>query len=569
MATGIESMTGIRIKSDFFDTPTEMSLFPVHNKPPKCNRVALLYGKNGSGKSTIAQGFREYRDPPDFPSLPTVELKPTIGISDIKITTTEHTVGDRGKFFVYDEKYVEEKIKVKGSGLGSIVLFGEQIELEQQIETVTSEIEQLREQESAQYTECEKYTKSANVASPSYWIAQITSTLRQKGGWAEIDSKIKGNKTNSTVNETLIDRIGAITPTGTEDDIKKEFDKQYTIFTSTSKSSNQLREASQISVVGNLEADSEVLLDQVIQRPSLTPRESELLSIFNVGDIISARTFLSNTSNAICPNCFQPINEDYRREVLQHIANILNREVENFQIKLKRLLQSTINLADYQCYDVLNSSVFSKVQNAVITYNKAVEAHNSVIQKKIDNPFEPMNYDISLIGFNAALESLTLAIATLNSEVQTYNETIKKREDTQKILLKLNDMLAYYSIASDYAQLTAQRKEKSEADALLKSIKDKKAIKEHEKIQLDSLRKNFQIAADKINQSLGYIFFSKGRLSLELGADQLYHLKVNGHPVEPSKVSCGERNALALCYFLPRYQGIRMQERYILMKFFW
>jgi hypothetical protein len=103
--------------------------------------------------------------------------------------------------------------------------------------------------------------------------------------------------------------------------------------------------------------------------------------------------------------------------------------------------------------------------------------------------------------------------------------------------LKKSGLFLLYQ--NDNLQLTAQRKEKSEADALLKSIKDKKAIKEHEKIQLDSLRKNFQIAADKINQSLGYIFFSKGRLSLELGADQLYHLKVNGHPVEPSKVSCG------------------------------
>jgi len=34
-----------------------------------------------------------------------------------------------------------------------------------------------------------------------------------------------------------------------------------------------------------------------------------------------------------------------------------------------------------------------------------------------------------------------------------------------------------------------------------------------------------------------------------LESDQLYHLKVNGKPVTPDKISCGERNALALCYF--------------------
>ncbi|WP_040664087.1 AAA family ATPase [Oscillibacter ruminantium] len=549
MATAIESMTGIRIKSDFFNSSTDMPIFPVHSKPSKCNRVALLYGKNGSGKSTIAQGFREYCSPSVSPASPAIELKPIVDISDIKITTSEHTIGDREKFWVYDEKYVEEKIKIEGSGLGSIVLFGEQIELAQQIETVDAEIEQLREQESAQHIECEKYTRSANVTSPAYWMAQITSILRQKSGWAETDSKIKGNKTNSTVNEILIDRIGVIIPTGTEDEVKAEFDNHYALFISTSQSSDQLRHASQIPIEINLEADSQSLLSQVVQRPSLTQRECELLSIFNVGGITSARTFLSNSSNIVCPNCLQTISDDYRTEILQHITNILNREVEDFQAKLKKLLQSTVDIANYQCYSVLNPTTFSMTQNMILAYNKAIEAHNNIIQQKTDNPFEPLNYDISSIGLNKAFEALTLAITTLNAEIEPYNNTIQKREDTEKALLKLNDMLAHYTILDNYTQLQAQRKAKAEADALLKSIKDKKSVKEREKIQLDSLRKNFQIAADKINQSLEYIFFSKDRLSLELGADQLYHLKVNGHPVEPSKVSCGERNALALCYF--------------------
>ena len=67
MPTTIDSMTGVEIKSPFFDTAVSLELFPVHpnvlknpNAPQK-NRVALIYGSNGSGKSTIAQGFREYK----------------------------------------------------------------------------------------------------------------------------------------------------------------------------------------------------------------------------------------------------------------------------------------------------------------------------------------------------------------------------------------------------------------------------------------------------------------------------------------------------------------------------
>jgi tRNA A37 threonylcarbamoyladenosine biosynthesis protein TsaE len=57
MASLVEQMTGVTISSPYFPNVTSLELFPKHPKPPKNNRVALLYGKNGSGKSTIAQGF--------------------------------------------------------------------------------------------------------------------------------------------------------------------------------------------------------------------------------------------------------------------------------------------------------------------------------------------------------------------------------------------------------------------------------------------------------------------------------------------------------------------------------
>ena len=61
-------------------------------------------------------------------------------------------------------------------------------------------------------------------------------------------------------------------------------------------------------------------------------------------------------------------------------------------------------------------------------------------------------------------------------------------------------------------------------------------------MRLDSKRQNFQIAADEINRSLKYIFFTDKRLELVLGDDHVYHLKTNGNPVNPRKVSVGERN---------------------------
>lgn len=121
MSTTIDSMTGIVIKSPFFDGPSALELFPTHpnvlknpNAPQK-NRVALLYGANGSGKSTIAQGFREYQG---SVSPRTVELSPSVGTAIIKMSPGMKME----KIFVFDEEYISQNIKVQENGLGTIVL---------------------------------------------------------------------------------------------------------------------------------------------------------------------------------------------------------------------------------------------------------------------------------------------------------------------------------------------------------------------------------------------------------------------------------------------------------------
>ena len=143
MPTTIDSMTGVEIKSPFFDTAVSLELFPVHpnvlknpNAPQK-NRVALIYGSNGSGKSTIAPGFREYSES----VVPkTVELNPTAGAAIIKMSSGMKS----GKIFVFDEKYISRNIKVQESGLGTIVLLGEQVELEKRLEELKAQIAKLQ-----------------------------------------------------------------------------------------------------------------------------------------------------------------------------------------------------------------------------------------------------------------------------------------------------------------------------------------------------------------------------------------------------------------------------------------
>ena len=293
------------------------------------NRAALLFGPNGSGKSTIAQGFREYIDP----SIPrSVEISPMCGNTHWVLTPGARPE----KIFVFDEAYVERSVKIQSSGLDAIVLFGEQVQLEQQIQAITQDIEQKTILMHQQEEDNKKYTDPNNVNSPQYWVLSITKTLQAPGGWAETAGiKIKRNRTSSRVNEIEVDRLGALQPAKTEAETEAEFAQTFTVFSSISAASQPIStQIRQIAFSGDIEVKATSLLATPLQRPVLTQRESDLLDMFGMKVISDARGFLINPAYTTCPVCLQPISDEYRADTIQRIECILNRDVEDFRHKL-------------------------------------------------------------------------------------------------------------------------------------------------------------------------------------------------------------------------------------------
>lgn len=543
MATLIESLTGISIRSPFFSGNHTLEFFPAHNNPLKVNRTALLFGSNGSGKSTIAQGFREYVDQ----STPrSVEISPMCGNAHWVLTPGSRTE----KIFVFDETYVERSVKIQSSGLDAIVLFGEQVQLEQQIQTITHEIEQKTILMHQQEEDNKKYTDPNDVNSPQYWVLSITKTLQAPDGWAETAGiKIKRNRTSSRVNELEVDRLGALRPAKTEAETEAEFVQTFSVFSSIGTASQPIStQIRQITFSGDIEVNATSLLATPLQRPVLTQRESDLLDMFGMKAISDARGFLINPAYTTCPVCLQPISDEYRADTIQRIECILNREVEEFRQQLKALFMNEIPLSSYQVYSILDTTIYGQVIEKIQVLNSAISAHNAAIQAKIDDPFSALVYD-NTIGLVNAYQALNSVLIQLEESRVSYNSVIASRRTTEATLLRLNNELAHYEIQDAYTSLCNQRIAQATASEAYNNLVEEIQALEIQRQQLDSQRKNFQIAADKINQSLEYIFYARGRLELELGADQLYHLKSHGQPVKPEQISCGERNALALCYY--------------------
>lgn len=85
-----KEVEGISIKSEYFAENEKFCFFK------KNDRVALVFGRNGSGKSTIAQGFIEYKD---SVNPRTVDVKLLTEAGDVYISPAEKPL----KIFVFNE----------------------------------------------------------------------------------------------------------------------------------------------------------------------------------------------------------------------------------------------------------------------------------------------------------------------------------------------------------------------------------------------------------------------------------------------------------------------------------
>ena len=59
----LKDVSKIKIEGGIYTNPTELNFFnPVDGNKEKIVKGCVIYGRNGSGKSTIAKAFRKIKD---------------------------------------------------------------------------------------------------------------------------------------------------------------------------------------------------------------------------------------------------------------------------------------------------------------------------------------------------------------------------------------------------------------------------------------------------------------------------------------------------------------------------
>nr|WP_314089833.1 AAA family ATPase [uncultured Campylobacter sp.] len=540
---------GIKIQGKCFQSEVKLNFFEK-----EYHRFCLIYGKNGSGKSTISQAFDTVKQ--NNQSLIASQIIDKSGAA-VDLTNKDQ----KNNIFVFNEEYVNSKVKIQDNGLDAIVLLGDAANIDKKLQE-RENIREIRAQRKQGYEqESNKYEDDKNTDNPKKYENDVVENL--KSNFAEREKNILGRQTRILQNKT-IELAKNIISFKAEDDknieeLKNNFDKKLKSYEDIRSDLNFTEEIKQL----NFEDIKQLLLYQVEQK-QLSPREEEIKRAIAEADHVVTKNIMKSDKD-ICPYCFQKLTDEYKKEILSSLETIFNPDIRNHREKLenkKQEIQNSLNnLKNLPDMDKLDKNLFDTIKIQIDTcQTKATEKLN----QKIQNPFVSLILDTN---FDNLVNELNQNLDQLEQTRKDIMNKKAKADELKQELERLNKQIAYFEIKDNFNYyeeklriMQALNSKKDHNDRRLECISSKIS-------ELNAQKGQINIAQDKINEYLKYIFFKEGRLELSENQGR-YVLKSNGNRVKAKDISTGERNAIALSYFFTEiFKGENSKEFYTKPKF--
>ena len=554
-----ENLKTLTIKGGYFDEETSLDLF----KPDE--PLSIVYGRNGSGKTTIARCVRQLASAQGESGAEEEAER------EYEVSSEEEILDEnKSQVFVFDEDFLRDQVRVENDGLNEIVMLGEQVELDNQINARNAELEAITTKWNELKELRAKYDSDSDTASPKFFFEKIRKALREDGGWAVIDRDVKGNQVKSRITPDVVNGLVQMeVPTATADELKAQVQADLNLYFQSDNAQQIYWELRFPEIPEGLWAAAE-LLTQPLEKPELSDREKRLLAFLqeHTGYYSqdATRTMLDNKW-AFCPLCLREAGEQDRDSISKTLTHILNEEAEKFSNLLNVMLTMCQgveeNLPEFP--GDLNEQELKDAKVALGNLNKDLEEARRRLEQRKRNIYEPVKEaysDEELKAYEAHHAEYRKAMQRLDECVKRFNQSVAERGKLKRKIHDGNDLLARKQLAAllqgyDLAMKASDRN----ATELQRKTGEKEA-KENEIKALKAQKNRTDIALGYINVELQYVFYSDKKVKLILG-DGCYKLVVNGKTVKPKKISVGERNVLGLCYFFAMlFSGKRDEDKY-------
>lgn len=530
-----EKVKTLHFESEAFQAPSNYDIFPDSKR-----HTCLIYGRNGAGKSTLAKAFRNLKGD-DADGITSSSLADQAGTP---LTLSEE---ERKSIYVFDEDYINQKIKIKGDKLESIIMLDEQVDIDDKIHELEAEQKQAEETLSKAESEYSRFTAEKSTDNPDFYFNRARTLLKQN--WAVRRKAIMQLSTNASVGDDKVHAIAKIPPSKPtiEETQNEYYEKQKLLNSLRSNECHPITDS-----IPNLppvdEKNINALLLKKVERPELTDRENRMVQLISDGksdNLKNIRAVFTDPEVSECPFCYQPVTQNYKEHLIESIKAAFNRDVEEHIQELDNAHVNPLDI-DFSAYYAADKALCDECRAQLNILNDIISKCNINLEQKKEAPFSP--FGLSDIGLDDAYHLLSASIQSLKIKIQKYNQSISNITNIQSQLNKLNDEIAFYEIKPFYTLYLQKNNDKQEAGETVVHA-DKECERITRQIEtLEQKKEQITIAVDIINSHLRYIFLDKGRLEIKC-QDNKYVIKSRGRSVRPDAISVGERNIIALCYF--------------------
>lgn len=530
----LENILSLKVQGGYFVNETDD--FPLFQ-----NTLNILYGRNGSGKSSISRAIREFSKNGDEDS------------EERKYIVSFNADIDKSLIHVFNEDFVKEKVLVDSDGVGTIVMLGKQVEVDGKIETLKNTQGKLQDEYSKLLELRDDLNNSRNNASPLSCKKNLKDGLN---GWASMDSHIKNTKTNSKITADVLTRLfglgHAITKGETLPKLQQIFKHDFELYQSTDNAVKLFWPKESFGLAMSLQEILN-LLNIHIEKPTLTERDKIIISIAEgkySKYINEVDTILADSELHVCPLCQRELTDSEKSDLQSRVRKFFNKSAEEYRERLYSIMNS-INDVEPSLPSINNDTFVNQI-GAIIETVQVLNRHLANIRTqigvKIANIYADTRFDFDIAEFDKAISDYNKACDNLSKAIENYNNAIDEREALKEKLIEINNKIAFLTnkglFEAYFKALAMQKDNESKIANVEKQIENyRSAI-----LSLEQEKKQVKIALNFINQALHFIFYDKRRLVLVEG-EGCYRLKSKGYEVKPKDVSLGERNIIGLCYF--------------------
>lgn len=501
--------------------------------------VNLIYGLNGTGKSTLSE-FLRHREDAFYEHC----------------SLTSKCNGEEEEILVYNDKYVQDVFYEKDDLKGIFTISQENAEAYKKIESLRECRQNLQNQQKTN----EEERKEKEVAHQNAYLMYINSIWKIKQDYAGGDRVLEYCLRGYMGSKDALAQAIKDTPKPKTDII----DSIETL-------------KSEASILERAEGMNPILLFPEYTCPELTPSDLKLLEDVITGNKDSRVSKLIDELNAsdwvkqgltydsqdVCPFCQRPYNDDLILNELKgyfsHDYEVAMQRIHEIQVKIVTHRDAVISWEGK--YDEIECIKLEK-DKYLRTFNQFLTALNQcvdIVQDKEKNPGK----SVKIPDIVSVLQELNQVIRISNDLIKDFNQkvtSIKQQRELIKDKFWKRMRWEYDSEVKKYEQAN------KDYDTYLTKQYDVKAnaIKNQLKSVTDELQRemlkvvNVEEAINHINDMLIDMGITDFKIDKTQDNEEFYHIvrDTNKGPVFKT-LSEGEKVIISFLYFLESCRGLQ------------